>query len=59
MKTLEWLKENALIAGWVFLTLGWIVFFADSITGTRPVIPLVLSGISLVIFVYDLVRNKL
>jgi len=55
---LEKLKDNAMLVGWVFLIVGWIIFFAETVTGPT-LIPVIFFGSAVIIFVYDMIRNKL
>lgn len=56
---LEKLKDNALIVGWIFLLSGWVIWDISYHDGYRPLIPMICFIISVLIFVYDLIRNKI
>ena len=52
---LELLNHSAVLIGWVFLIIGWVVFGVECHTG-HTLIPLIFFGTSLAIYLYDVIR---
>jgi len=55
----NFIKDYAVVTGYVFLLVGWLIFAIEEFNHNHTFIPAIPFTVSIILFIYDLIKNKL